>query len=174
MSGLRACSANAEMGRRKLAAEKRQKHYAQSNPRRLRSPRVSLCERLPRSCNSGVSSSRQSIHPSPGPQAYDRPAHDSCRPAWSGKAAEFPGWSCQNLAQEIGVSLDLVATNPAGKSLQLKVVAIFRVRRTPRYAHEVSAFRANRRVGCAKTGWHSEASLWLGENQPSTSDGVPD
>jgi len=44
----------------------------------------------------------------------------------------LPGGSSCDLAQTIGASFDLMVTNPAGKGLQFKVVATFRVRCAPR------------------------------------------
>jgi hypothetical protein len=50
----------------------------------------------------------------------------------------------------IGISLNLVVTNPAGKGLSFEVTAILLVWRAPRYVHAVFAYWASRRVGFAK------------------------
>jgi hypothetical protein len=80
----------------------------------------------------------------------------------------FPGWSLRDLAEAVGISFDFVLAYPARECLPLKCVASNRVRRAPRQAHPVFAFRADRVIGRAKTGWHGEF-LWVGEgiNPPS-------
>lgn len=107
---------------------------------------------------------------------YSNVVAGNADPSWisSAEAAAFLRVSSrQNLAQQIGVSLDLVLTNSAGERLQFKVVAILRMRRAPGQAHGVLAVRAGRRIHRTKAAWHCVASLGLGRNQPSTSTSVP-
>jgi hypothetical protein len=44
--------------------------------------------------------------------------------------------------------------DPTGECLQFKSVAVFRMRRASRQAHEIFAFRAGRGIGGAKTVRH--------------------
>jgi hypothetical protein len=60
-----------------------------------------------------------------------------------------------DITQFIGASLDLILANPAGKRLQLKGVAKFRVRRAPAQTHGIFAIRAGRSIGYAKTNSHA-------------------
>jgi len=68
-----------------------------------------------------------------------------------------PAGSRCDLAQEIGASFDLMITNPAGKSLQFKVVPTFRVRcafvRRIRFLHsgQRRVSEAPKRVGMAES-----------------------
>src|SRR6266404_3851446 len=80
---------------------------------------------------------------------------------------QIRGSSSNDLAQAVGVSLDFVLAYAACEGLPFKVVTSNRVRRAPRQAHSVFAFRADRVIGRAKAGWHGDV-LWLeGTNAPS-------
>jgi hypothetical protein len=76
------------------------------------------------------------------------------------------GISCRDLATAIGIPLNLMPANLAGKCLQFEIVAVFRMRRASRQAHETFAFRAGRGIGDAKAVWHGVFLLAQETNLP--------
>jgi hypothetical protein len=64
-----------------------------------------------------------------------------------------------DLTKLIGISLDLMMADPAGKCLQFEVEAVFRVRRASRHTHRIFAFRTGGSIADAKANSHGTLLL---------------